>query len=173
MLDLGGWFLPEPRATHVVDLMPWATRRAKLSLERLGDERFSSETWYQADFLKPGFQLPFADKSFDLVICGHTVEDLADPAPLLLEMARVGKRGVIECPSRFSEQTKGIRNRETSACGHPHHHWIVESVAGTLLLHSKHDSELDRESRVIPLRHFESRRSDAIDISNHAPSVER
>ena len=151
ILDVGGWFNPEPRATHVVDLMPWETRRARLSLEAMPDERFSKATWFQADFLKPGFTLPFAPKSFDLVICGHTVEDLAAPEALLLEMQRVGMRGVIECPSRLTEQTKGIRDRESIHPGHPHHHWIVEATEGTLLLYSKKDSDLSTEARLVPL----------------------
>ena len=155
ILDVGGWFKPEPRATHVVDLMPWETRGAELSLAPLPGERFSKATWFQADFLKPGFRLPFDDKSFDLVTCGHTIEDLADPGTLLNEMQRVGKRGIIECPSRLKEQTKGVRDRQSSLPGHPHHHWIVESVDGCLLLYSKADSRLNSESRLLPLTRTE------------------
>jgi len=151
ILDVGGWFKPEPRATHVVDLMPWETRGAKLSLEPMPDERFTKSTWFQADFLKPDFSLPFAQKSFDLVVCGHTVEDLAAPEALLREMQRVAVRGVIECPSRISEQTMGIRDRESVRPGHPHHHWIVESVEECLLLYSKDESGLSAETRLIPL----------------------
>jgi SAM-dependent methyltransferase len=155
VLDVGGWFKPDPRATHVVDLMPWETRGARLELKPLPQERFSKASWFQADFLKPELRLPFADKSFDLVICGHTIEDLANPKFLLIEMERVGRRGVIECPSRLTEQTKGIRDRESSRPGHPHHHWIVESVDGWLLLYSKEDSLLRSEKELIPLSHSE------------------
>jgi len=151
ILDVGGWFKPERRATHVVDLMPWETRGAKLTLERLPGENFTKETWIQADFLKPGFALPFADKSFDLVTCGHTIEDLAAPAALILEMQRVGRHGVIECPSRLYEQTQGIRDRESRWPGHPHHHWIVESEGGKLVLYSKAASALSAGSRLVPL----------------------
>jgi len=165
VLDVGGWFRPEPRATHVIDLMPWETRGARLCLDRQPAERFSPETWHQADFMQPGFRLPFADQSFDLVICGHTIEDLSDPGALLGEITRVGKRGVIECPSRLSEQTEGMRDRESPDCGHPHHYWIVESLDQTLLLYSKPDSDLTHESRWLPLRHFEALRSRSTDIS--------
>lgn len=151
ILDVGGWFKPEGRATHVVDLMPWETRGARLSLVQLPGERFSRETWFQADFLRPDLKLPFADKSFDLVVCGHTIEDLADPKSLLREMQRIGIRGIIECPSRLTEQTKGMRDRESSLPGHPHHHWIVESVGGSLWLYGKGDSRLQCESRLLPL----------------------
>jgi SAM-dependent methyltransferase len=157
VLDVGGWFKPEARATHVLDLMPWETRGARLSLSALPGERFSKATWHQADFLKPGLRLPFPDKSFDLVVCGHTIEDLADPAALLGEMQRVGVRGLIECPSRITEQTKGMRDRESSLPGHPHHHWIVESVGGVLELYSKSDSDLGDEKRLLPLSFTEER----------------
>lgn len=158
ILDVGGWFIPEPRATHVVDLMPWETRGARLNLENLPGERFTKNTWFQADFLKPDFRLPFADKSFDLVICGHTVEDLADPSALLNEMQRVGRAGFIECPSRLSEQTIGLRDRETRQPGHPHHHWIVEEQNDDLVLYCKEDSFLSSTKTLIPLAFLEDSR---------------
>jgi SAM-dependent methyltransferase len=157
ILDVGGWFLPEPRATHVVDLMPWETRRGRLSLIPLAGEKFSKATWFQADFLGSDFRLPFEDKSFDLVLCGHTVEDLADPAPILREMQRVGIRGIIECPSRIAEQTTGIDGRESTLPGYHHHHWIVESTGDSLLLYSKKDSELKAKTRSVPLLLTEKR----------------
>jgi hypothetical protein len=155
ILDVGGWFNPEPRATHVVDLMPWETRGVRLSLEQLPGERFTKETWFQADFLAKDFKLPFGDKSFDFVLCGQTVEDLADPSVLLQEMQRVGKAGVIECPSRLSEQTIGIRDRESRKPGHPHHHWIAVERNRELVLYSKEDSRLDQRGTLVPLEFFE------------------
>ncbi len=155
ILDVGGWFIPENRATHVVDLMPWETRRARLSLEKLPGERFSKDTWFQANFLSPDFRLPFADKSFDLVVCGQTVEDLTDPEPLLREMQRVGGSGVIECPSRLAEQTVGIRDRECIQPGHPHHHWILDATADSLELFHKLDSRLDEGRCSVPLLFYE------------------
>jgi len=155
ILDVGGWFKPEPRATHVIDLMPWETRGAKLQLERLPAEQFSKETWYQADFLAPDLRIPFEDNSFDLVLCKQTVEDLASPNGLLLEMIRVGKAGLIECPSRMHEQTVGVRDRMSVHPGHPHHNWIVESERECLVLYSKADSRLDRKDTTIPLSVYE------------------
>jgi hypothetical protein len=156
VLDLGGWFKPEPKATHVVDFMPWETRGAKVNLDPLPGERFSRETWHQADFLDPNFVLPFPDKSFEVVICGHTIEDLASPGRLLQEIQRVGLGGVIECPSRLTEQTLGARDRMARLSGHPHHHWIVDSEDGELVLCSKEESRLSSASRLIPLTYFEN-----------------
>lgn len=47
VLDAGGWFIPLPRATHVVDLMPYETRRCVVTLEPLAGERFTRDTWLQ------------------------------------------------------------------------------------------------------------------------------
>jgi len=156
ILDIGGWFITEPRATHVVDLMPWETRGARLNLEQLPAEQFTKETWFQADFLAQDFKLPFGDKSFDLVLCGHTIEDLEDPRRLLEEMQRVGKGGVIECPSRVSEQTVGIRDRQSRQPGHPHHYWIAEEQDRDLVLYSKEDSRLENRQTLVPLEFFEA-----------------
>jgi len=95
----------------------------------------------------------------DLVLCGHTIEDLKDPEPILIEMQRVGKQGFIECPSRLHEQTKGIRDRESVKAGHPHGYWIVESQDKELLLYSKQDSCLESESQVLPLSFTEKKGS--------------
>jgi SAM-dependent methyltransferase len=157
ILDVGGWFIPEPRATHVVDLMPWETRGATLSLKSLPGEKFTKATWFQADFLAANFRLPFEDKTFDLVICGHTIEDLVNPAPILREMERVGIRGIIECPSRIAEQTIGIDGRKSSLPGYHHHHWIVETENDRLILYSKKDSALNSPRRLVPLLGTERR----------------
>ncbi len=156
MLDVGGWLSPEPRATHVVDLMPWETRGVRLNLAALPGERFTKDTWVQKDFLSEGFALPFPDKFFDLVICGQTVEDLTDPNQLLEEMKRVSRAGLIESPSRVSEQTLGVRDRESGYPGHPHHCWIMDIEADCLVLYSKHDSALNEDSVLIPLEFYEN-----------------
>ncbi len=159
ILDVGGWFRPEPRATHVVDLMPWETRGARLALDPQPGERFTRDTWHQVDFLAADFRLPFPDGAFDVVVCGDTLEDLVDPRSLLAEMGRVGRSGWITGPSRLVEQTVGVRDRATDSVGHPHHHWLLESVGGTLRLWSKADSGLDDARRTVPLDWLERRRA--------------
>jgi SAM-dependent methyltransferase len=156
VLDLGGWFKPLAEATHVVDFMPYETRRGELSLRPLPGERFSRNTWIQADFLKPGFRLPFADGTFPFAHCGHTLEDLTDPEPLLREIRRVSRAGCIRGPSRLSEQTRGVRDRKTDFPGHPHHHWIIDPVSGGLRLCSKKDSLSPANGGAsLPLTHYE------------------
>ena len=156
VLDVGGWFRPLPEATHVVDRMPYETRGGQLTTAPLPGEHFTRATWTQADFLQSGFRLPFGDRAFAFVYCGHTLEDLEQPEPLLHEIMRVGQAGCICSPTRLSEQTRGVRDRTTSAPGHPHHHWIVEPVDGGLRFCAKPDSlPPENHAALLPLRHYE------------------
>lgn len=154
VLDVGGWFIPFLAATHVVDLMPYETRRGRLALVPEPGEHFTAATWHQTDFLAPGFQLPYADDEFDFVYCGQTLEDLTDPAPLLRELARVARAGRIVSPARLAEQTVGVRDRASRNPGHPHHHWILEASPAGLEFFPKAASVADRAT-LIPLRVYE------------------
>lgn len=137
ILDAGGWFRPLAAATHVVDIMPYQTRQGRLQLEPLPGERFTAATWHIADFLDPQLRLPYPDRTFDFAYCGQTVEDLVDPEPLLRELGRVSRRGLIESPSRLLEQTIGVRDRIGPGIGHPHHHWLLDGGDGHLDLSPK------------------------------------
>lgn len=158
ILDVGGWFIPCPLATHVVDIMPWETRGAKLQIEPLPGERFTRETWFQIDCLNPSLRLPFADGEFDFSICSHTLEDLIDPSHLINELLRVSRAGYIEVPSRLTEQTVSVEDTEHRAgslIGYNHHHWIVDGEGNTLTFYSKEDSITERGATTIPLSRFE------------------
>lgn len=137
LLDAGGWFKPWIRATHVVDLMPYETRGARVQLAAQPGERFTKATWRQLDFLQAELRFPYPDGYFDYAFCGHTIEDLNDPAPLLRELTRVARAGCIETPSRLTEQTAGVRDRICEAPGYDHHHWIADVADGVLELSSK------------------------------------
>lgn len=137
ILDAGGWLRPLAAATHVVDIMPYQTRWGSLQLERLPGERFTAATWHIADFLDPQLRLPYPDHTFDFAYCGQTVEDLVNPEPLLRELGRVSRRGLIESPSRLLEQTIGVRDRIGPGIGHPHHHWLLDGGDGHLDLSPK------------------------------------
>lgn len=124
VLDVGGWARPLPRADWVVDLGPYETR-GLYGRESDDEERFSRETWVQRDVCARA-PLPFEDDRFDFVVCSHTLEDVRDPVWVCSELARVGKAGYVEAPSRLEEQTFGLVGPWV---GWSHHHWLVE-VAG-------------------------------------------
>jgi len=152
VIDFGGWFCPLARATHVADAMPYQTRLGRLNLAPLPGERFTADTWMLTDFTAPDFRLPVPDKFFDFAFCGQTVEDLTTPEPLLREMRRVARAGVIESPTRLKEQSIGVRDRITSDCGHPHHRWILDVAGDRLELASKSaTATLPRSRYALPL----------------------
>ena len=49
VLDVGGWYRPFNLATHVLDLLPYATRRVAEPLDPQDSERFSEATWFVGD----------------------------------------------------------------------------------------------------------------------------
>lgn len=49
-----------------------------------------------------GYQLPFADKQFDLAICSHVIEHVEHPRMLLREIKRISKQQIFEVPIDFS-----------------------------------------------------------------------
>ncbi len=145
ILDVGGWFIPYPRATHVIDLMPWETRGCRVQLERLPDERFSKQTWLGIDLCDPQTPFPFPDKSIDFVMCSGTLEDLADPRHCASEMRRIGRAGYIRVPSMTSELTIGIQDRTNNVVGYHHHRWICrQDREQELTMMSKSDARLSR-----------------------------
>jgi SAM-dependent methyltransferase len=154
ILDVGGWLSPVDGATHVVDLFPYATRRGRLALDPEPGERFTRETWHQADFLHPDLRLPYPDGFFDFAYCGHTLEDLENPVPLLREIARIARGGRVLSPSRLVEQTLGVRDRASRFPGHPHHRWILDAGPGGLEFCPKAPS-IRRSSNLVPLMLFE------------------
>ncbi|MCY3740532.1 MAG: methyltransferase domain-containing protein [Candidatus Poribacteria bacterium] len=68
--------------------------------------------------------LPFADRTFDYVICSHVLEHVEDPAQLIAELERVACRGYIETPSEIGERIYGWH----------YHNWVVNLVDGCLML---------------------------------------
>lgn len=88
-------------------------------------------------------RLPFRDKEFAVCLCTHTVEDLYNPFPLLSEMGRIAKRGLIVTPSRgkdmefsrvnFSDWRTGARRQP----GNSHHHWLFEEKDGAIYVVTK------------------------------------
>jgi hypothetical protein len=149
VLDVGGWYRPFSRADVVVDLLPYNTRGLG-GRSGPGTERFDESTWVVQDVCST--PLPFPDKSFDFVICSHTLEDVRDPIYLCSELLRVARSGYIEVPSRTLESIRGVEGR--NYVGLYHHRWLVEIEHGTVLFrlkpHAIHESRLYH----LPRRHL-------------------
>lgn len=120
VLDVGGWASPLSRADWVIDAMPHESRG--LYGGDPDPERFSAETWVQRDICARE-PWPFADGEFDFVVCSHTLEDVRDPIWVCEEIARVGRAGYIEVPSRVLEQTWGF---DGPWSGYSHHRWLCD-----------------------------------------------
>lgn len=154
VLDIGGWYAPYPLATHVVDVMPYETRGG-------GDpqpgEKFTRETWIQADITSPDFRLPYPDKYFDFCVFMNTAEDLHEFRTLMREISRACKQGFIETPTRLLEQTIGISDRSCRRVGYNHHKWIVDVEGATLKFYDKLESFYQpAPDYVVPLSFTES-----------------
>ena len=76
-----------------------------------------------------GQHLPFADRSFDYVICSHVLEHVENPKLMISELERVASRGYIEVPSEISERLYGWS----------YHLWIFNLIDGKLLIQKKVD----------------------------------
>jgi SAM-dependent methyltransferase len=145
VLDIGGWGRPFPRADWVVDMNDYATR-GLYGREPGGEERFGPDTWVQRDVcdVEP---LPFDGDQFDFVVCSQTLEDVRDPVRVCAEIARVGKAGYVETPSRLEEQSYGFQG---PWAGWGHHHWLVEVADGRIEFVFKHHVMHGRDSDHFP-----------------------
>lgn len=124
VLDVGGWWKPFNRADHMVDMQPFPTRGGGGSIGP-GPERFTADTWHQADICGDG--LPFPDGTFDFVYCGQTLEDIRDPIRVCRELCRVAKAGYIEVPSLWIEccyDVDALPNSDQYP-GYEKHRWMV------------------------------------------------
>jgi uncharacterized protein YbaR (Trm112 family)/SAM-dependent methyltransferase len=57
--------------------------------------------------LADGNQLPFKNKSIDVIICRHVIEHMDKPEKFLYELQRVALKGYLEWPSVFCELIRG------------------------------------------------------------------
>ncbi|HTH95958.1 MAG TPA: methyltransferase domain-containing protein [Stellaceae bacterium] len=142
VLDVGGWYIPFNMATHVIDAMPHETRRRHEAVDPEHEERFSAETWVQADICNGPW--PYPDKHFDYAYCSHTLEDIRDPIHVCRELSRVAKAGYVEFPSRQREIFSKVHLFELKravgripAVGYTHHRWFVDVLPDRLVFLGK------------------------------------
>lgn len=122
VLEIGSGNNPNPRSDILCD------RYVHDNSERAGEfDIVIDRPFIVAD----GYRLPFADKTFDYVICSHILEHMDDPKAFLAEVTRVGKAGYIEVPSAVSERVFGWDI----------HHWHCGRRGNTLVLQRKTEGE--------------------------------
>jgi len=134
ILDVGG-AAPYFRASHIIDIQPYSAGRLSANAWGMTGDGGQVPGWSPNQYTQLDIcgrsQWPFQDKSFDLALCSHCLEDLRDPIPAVLEMQRVCGKVLIIAPSRLLEQTRGIDHPRF--CGFAHHPWMV-SVSGKRLV---------------------------------------
>lgn len=99
VLDVGSGHNPHPRANIILD-------------KYIKDNKERSE---QPIKIRHGQQFvecdacstPFQDKEFDYIIASHITEHINEPGKFCEELMRIGKRGYIETPSKFTEMILG------------------------------------------------------------------
>jgi hypothetical protein len=153
VVDVGGGASPFPRADYVIDALAFEAAGAGSDgsiHKQLGIyPRYSPERWIQADVCGRA-RWPVADKQFDYVVCSHLLEDIRDPIWVCSELARIGKAGYIEAPSRTEEQSLGVEHPRYA--GYYHHRWLISRDEGQLSFrHKPHNLHAIRDAIVTSL----------------------
>lgn len=110
ILDVGGHHNTYKDATHIIDILP--------------KPRDCSVHYTQHDICEAIW--PFRDKEFDFVYCSQVLEDVKNPAFVIREMTRVGKKCRLITPSVITECSIGIDGWPKSYMysGYYHHRWL-------------------------------------------------
>ena len=65
-------------------------------------------------------RLPFADGSFDVVLCSEVVEHLEFPLEAMFELLRVARRAVVLTTLEYERDHAAIAQHRFQRCGYPH-----------------------------------------------------
>lgn len=112
VLDLGSGYNPYSKADVLVDRYLEGNDTSRYT----GDLKTKGKPLVCANME----HLPFADKSFDIIICQQTIEHVKNPGLACAEMVRVGKCGFLTAP-RESAMREDCRNDRR-----PYHLWLVK-----------------------------------------------
>lgn len=104
-----------------------------------GASKLKAKNFVKCDITRE--KLPFKDKTFDVCLCTHTLEDLPNPFFLIEEISRVARRGIIITPSMGKDMVFGhldFTNWLTGARRQPgeaHHKWFfIKNKKGIMLI---------------------------------------
>lgn len=93
VLDIGSGHMPFPFATHLAD---FAVEDNNYGRAGIPFKHIQGKPVYHCDVEN----MPFEDGEFDFVYCSHVLEHVNSPEKACQELARVGKRGYIETPTK-------------------------------------------------------------------------
>ena len=129
VLDVGSGDKPSWRADVLLDGYPGEEHAA----QRSGTHAARVD---RPLFVADAGNMPFADKTFDFVICSHVLEHVLDPAAVVAELSRVARAGYIEVPLAASSKILDFPS---------HLWWCRQDADGTLVLTAKTEPWHDRE----------------------------
>ncbi|MCC6464158.1 MAG: methyltransferase domain-containing protein [Planctomycetes bacterium] len=126
VLDLGSGPNPVAGATAAVDLFLGADQRSHGAGGSIDPAALATRgvRFVNQSIDQP---LPFADGEFGFVYSSHVIEHVDNPGRACDEMMRVGKTGLVRCPSAMAEYMYG---RE-------YHRWLVLQRGGRLVFVEK------------------------------------
>lgn len=127
-----------PADAKVLEIGPGTApfRRADAYVDFVDVAGIPSEKMHKCDIATE--KLPFEDKSFDFVVCRHTLEDMYNPFPICAEMSRVAKAGYVETPSPIAEMCRGVDGNAPPYRGYHHHRFMIWECDGILNFVSKY-----------------------------------
>jgi len=149
VLEIGVGIHPLKRSDILLDKFVSTTLIHRTSKEEI--KEFHGKPFILGD----GRDLPFRDKSIDMVVCRHVIEHVDDVVGFVQELQRIGKKGYLEWPSIFCELVKGGYGRQERILdmfsarqqqilkqlkhgeGTPGHRWFIVAIGQRLYVTAK------------------------------------